>query len=66
MLCTKMTDFSLSQWSIIDVDSVHWLLYCVDVGNVADIFEVYAVSMLSVYMHRLVNLCIYTCRGWTK
>jgi hypothetical protein len=38
--------FMLSQWLILNADSVPGLLHCVDVGDVADVSEVPAASIL--------------------
>jgi hypothetical protein len=52
-----ITDFRLSQWLIIDVNSV-WLLHHVYVGNVADISEVYAASIFRIEVWINEFLCI--------
>jgi hypothetical protein len=38
----KLTDFRLSQWLIIDVNSVVGLLHFVVAGNIADILKMHA------------------------
>jgi hypothetical protein len=53
LLKRKVTDFSLSQWLVIDGDSVLGLLNCVEVGDVASISDV----------HATYNLRIKVCAG---
>jgi hypothetical protein len=54
-----ITDFRLSWWLIIDVNSVLGLLHFVDVGNIAGVSEVRAASIFRVEACQLVNFCVY-------
>jgi hypothetical protein len=52
------TDFRLSWWVIVDVDSAHGSLHCVDVSSAANIPEVHAASSFRIEASR-VSECHY-------
>jgi hypothetical protein len=54
-----ITDFSVSLWLIIDVNSVLGLLHLVVVDDVANISELHAASFFRVKVCWLVNCCVY-------
>lgn len=48
-----MADFSLSQWSVIDVDSVNWF------------YAVWMWAMLLTFWRHMLPPCsVLTCIGW--
>jgi uncharacterized paraquat-inducible protein A len=53
-----ITDFWLSQWSIIDINSVLWLLQRVNVGNFADISEAHAAAIFNIEVWISEFLCV--------
>jgi hypothetical protein len=55
----EVTDFGLSLWLIIYVNSVLALLHRVVVGDVASVSEVRAASIFRVEVCMLVSFCVY-------
>jgi hypothetical protein len=50
-----VTDFRLSWWFIVVVDAAVESLHCVDMNRDADVLEVYAVSIFSVEVSRVIK-----------
>jgi hypothetical protein len=63
-----LTDFRLSQWFIVDVDSACGSLHHVDVGSVAKLSEVHAASIFRVRISWVgitrTHTHILSCVGW--
>jgi hypothetical protein len=57
-----ITDFELPWWLTVDASSVLGRLYCVAVGNVANVSEVHAAFIFRVKVCRVIEfLCIKEC-----